>query len=743
MNMLDDLIGENFPQKTLVIVSNREPYIHKKRGDTVSVETPAGGLTSAMDDILKATGGTWVALGSGNYDREVVDEQDCIMVPPGNPFYKLKRVWLEHNVIENYYHGYSNQVLWPLSHITLDRVHFRKRFWRDYKAANQAFADAVLEEVDEGGVVWIHDYHLCLLPGILKQKRGDLTLAHFWHIPWPNWSVFRVCPQAKDILEGLLCNDLIGFQIPSFVKNFMDCVRECLKVDVDYAGDSVTYRGHTTRLKAFPISIDYDKFNSMASDNKAVRMIKKFKAVHNLDQELIGIGVDRLEYTKALLKRFQAIELFFERYENYRGKFTFIQIAVPTRMREPYISYKKSVEESVSWINEKYSTGKWKPVIYIDSKVEHKELAAYYRMSDVAIISSVYDGMNLVAKEYVASQADEKGMLILSEFAGAAEELEGALLVNPYDIEDFSERIRTVLDMSQKERTARMVSLRRQVRTHDIYRWISDFLRETAEVALSGEEKFHYIFDYTDEIKGRMAGENIFVFIDYDGTLSPIVESPDKARLPDDMPPLLSRLRMKVPVAVISGRRLEDLRKRVGIEDIIYAGNHGAEIYDGSRTVVNQQSSVSPDLLKDFLDRLSSVLSHIEGVVIENKGITASIHFRMVNPKYLWELLSVFRKTAKNYEGSFRITHGKKVIEIRPGNTWNKGNAVSWILGNMGEEAMPLYIGDDTTDEDAYRAIKGKGISISIGKNSEAEYYLKDQGEVKVFIKWLLEQGDG
>ncbi len=738
MNTLNNLIEESFPQKTLVIVSNREPYIHKKRGDTVRVETPAGGLTSAMDDILKATGGTWVALGTGNHDREVVDERDCIMVPPENPAYKLKRVWLKHSVIENYYHGYSNQVLWPLSHITLDRVHFRERFWRDYKIANQSFADAILEEVEEGGVIWIHDYHLCLLPGILKQKRGDLTLAHFWHIPWPNWGVFRVCPQAKDIIEGMLCNDLIGFQIPLFVQNFMDCVRECLKAEINYKDASITYRGHTTILKAFPISIDYDKFNSMASASKSIRGIKKFKSLYNLEDMLIGIGVDRLEYTKALLKRFHAIEHFFEKHERFREKFTFIQIAVPTRMSEPYISYKKSVEESISVINNKYSRGKWKPIIYIDSKVEHKELAAYYRMSDVAIISSVYDGMNLVAKEYVASQVDEKGMLILSEFAGAAEELEGALLVNPYNIEDFADRIETVLDMNQTEKAARMRSLRKHVKTHDIYRWISDFITETAEISLSKDEQFRYILDCTDEIKKRIAGREIFVFTDYDGTLSPIVESPEDARISDDLIDILSKLKMTIPVAVISGRRLEDLRKRVGIEGMIYAGNHGAEVFDGKCTVINQESSVDTDLLNAFMERLRSALSHIEGVVIENKGITVSIHFRKVNSKYLWELLSIFRKTAKNYEGAFRITHGKKVIEIRPVNIWNKGIAVSWILENMANAVYPVYIGDDTTDEDAYKAIDGKGISVSIGKNPEAEFYLKNQSEVKDFLKWLL-----
>lgn len=735
---LKAFIEENFSEETLIIVSNREPYIHKKDGLGIKVETPAGGLTSAMDDVLRATGGTWVAWGCGTGDKDVVDSRNCVEVPPQNPEYILKRVWLSPGEADNYYHGYSNQMLWPLCHITLDRVYFRKKFWEGYKNANRTFADAVLEEADKDAVVWIHDYHLCLVSKMLREKKAELTIAHFWHIPWPDWSVFRVCPQSKEILEGLLGNDLIGFQIPLFVKNFLACVKECLDADIDYQHSTITYRGHITRLKAFPISIDYDKFNSMASSQRTVKMMKNIKDRYGLAQGYIGIGVDRLEYTKALIKRLQAINLFFERYERFRKKFTFIQIAIPTRIKEPYISYKKTVEELISKINEKYSGGGWKPIIYIDKKVEHKDLVAYYRMADVAIISSVYDGMNLVAKEYVASQVDENGVLILSEFAGAAEYLEGAILVNPYDIEDFSDCIKNALMMSQKEKTVRMVMLEKQLNENDIYKWISDILHDVLRIASMKHKKCCYLFDHLIEIKAKLENQKVFLFLDYDGTLAPIADSPDKAFISDDMRSLIARLKEHIPIAIISGRSLQDIKERVGIEDIIYAGNHGAEIWNGGKTVVSQESSVNTDLLKEFLDRLKKALSAFQGVLIEDKGLTGSVHFRQVKVKYLWELFGKFREIAKDYESTFRITFGKKVFEIRPLNAWDKGDAVSWIIQNISKESIPVYIGDDTTDEDAFRVIKGNGISISIDGSPESDYYLRRQEGVKEFLEQLI-----
>ncbi len=737
--ILSAFIEENFSEKSLIVVSNREPYIHKKTGLSVKAEKPAGGVVSALDDILKVTGGTWVAWGSGSGDRDIVDDKKRVRVPPENPSYTLKRVWLTPSEADNYYHGYSNQVLWPLCHITLDRVYFRKRFWEDYKRVNQYFADAIFEEADEDSIVWVHDYHLCLVPLLLREKMPYLTVAHFWHIPWPDWSVFRVCPHAKEILEGLLGNDLIGFQIPLFVKNFLDCVREYLDADIDYQRAAINYKGHTTRLKSFPISIDYEKFNSMASSKNTDPAIKNIKEDLGITDEYIGIGVDRLEYTKALIKRLQALNLFFERYERYRRKFTFIQIAVPTRIKEPYISYKKTVEELVKKINERYSIGNWEPIIYIDTKIEHKDLVAYYRMADVAIISSVYDGMNLVAKEYAASQVDENGVLILSELAGAADELNGAMLVNPYDIEGFSDCIREALIMPEKEKRARMKALRMQITENDIYKWILDFLHEISKISSMKEEKCCYLFDHIDEIKDRLKGQRIFLFLDYDGTLTPIVESPDKASTPDDISTLIVRLKEHIPIAIISGRSLQDIKDRVGIEDIIYVGNHGAEIWDGKKRVISQESSVNRHLMQEFLDRLKTDLSHIEGVLIEDKGITTSIHFRMMDAKYFGEFFDIFNKIAKGYEEAFKITSGKKVFEIRPLNVWNKGDAVSWITENAGKSTFPVYIGDDTTDEDAYSVLKNSGLSISIGGSANADYYIQNQGEVKDLLMMLYE----
>jgi alpha,alpha-trehalose-phosphate synthase [UDP-forming]/trehalose-phosphatase len=736
------LLKEDLPDKTLIIVSNREPYVHKKTGMSIKVERPAGGLASAMDAVLQTAGGTWVAWGSGSGDRDVVDEKNRVRVPPERPSFALKRVWLGASEADNYYHGYSNQVLWPLCHITLDRVYYRKKFWEDYSRANRLFAGAALEEAGPGAVLWVHDFHLCLVPQFVRERRPDLTIAHFWHIPWPDWSVFRACPQSKEILEGLLGNDLIGFQIPLFAKNFMACARECLGAEIDQQRQTVSFGGRTTRLKAFPISVDFEKFHALASAPRTGRFMSRLREQHRLEGVQVGLGVDRLEYTKALIKRLQAIHLLFERHARLRGKFTFIQIAVPTRMKEPYISYKKTVEELIDKINTKYATKLWRPVIYIAEKVEHEDLVAYYRLADVAVISSVYDGMNLVAKEYAASQTDEKGVLILSELAGAAEELEGAILVNPYDIEGFSASIALALGMHQKEKAGRMAALRRHIGENDIYRWAADILHEIGKVSAGKAGTCRPFFDHAAELRETMAHKKLLLFLDYDGTLAPLAESPDKALMPDDVRRLLAVIKARCPVAIISGRGLRDLRERVGIEGVTYAGNHGAEIWDGEQTVLCPGSAGSRSALRELLEELRAALTAIPGALIEDKGLTASVHFRQVDSNRLGDFFHLFNLTAKKHEGLFRIVSGKKVFEIRPLHAWNKGDAVSWIRNAAGGERIPVYVGDDVTDEDAFRAVKGAGISVSVGECQGADYSLKGQEEVKLLLEFILASAD-
>jgi alpha,alpha-trehalose-phosphate synthase [UDP-forming]/trehalose-phosphatase len=734
----DRAAGRGRPAGRLVIVSNREPYIHRRSGVRVAGETPAGGLTAALDDVLRGVGGTWVAWGSGNADRETADGRGRIEVPPDAPRYTLKRVWLKPHEVDNYYHGYANQVLWPLCHITLDRVTYRKNFWEYYVRVNSAFADAALEEAGSRDIVWVHDYHLCLAPGMLRERSPDLTIAHFWHIPWPNWSVFRICPQAREILEGLLANDLIGFQIPLFVRNFIDCVRESIaEAEIDDHRRTVTYRGVTTRLEAFPISVDFNKFHAFASAPQTERSVEAIRQQHHLHGVLVGIGVDRMEYTKALLKRLQAIELFFERYASFRRRFTFIQVAVASRMREPYLSYRETVEAMIDRINRRFGQGRWRPIVYLAAKIDHEELAAYYRLADLAVISSVYDGMNLVAKEYVASQVDGQGVLLLSEFAGAAEELEGGLLVNPYDLEAFSDSIRQALIMLPEEKRARMTSLRRQVRDHDIAAWTRDVLRGVHAVHDLKQRECYPWSDRRDELRARLGSREVFLFLDFDGTLAPIVESPDRAALSPSLRSALERLLTSAQLAVVSGRALDDLRSRVGIEGIAYAGNHGAEIRIDGTVLRAGGVERSARALQTLLGSLRNGLSAIPGVLVEDKGVTASIHFRQVDPSREGDVLRIFWGIARDHEHAFRITTGKKVLEIRPRAAWNKGEAVARIMELKGRGMLPVYIGDDTTDEDAFRAIRGCGISVSVGPNAESDYCLRDQEEVAVLLDWF------
>ncbi|HDK41660.1 MAG TPA: trehalose-phosphatase, partial [Nitrospirae bacterium] len=466
-------------------------------------------------------------------------------------------------------------------------------------------------------------------------------------------------------------------------------------------------------------------------NTKTFTAMNQLKDRYDLTQKFIGLGVDRLEYTKGLIKRLQAIDLFFDRYPRFKDRFTFFQIAVPTRMKEPYISYKAMVEGLVRKINKKYSSENWNPIVYRDVKAEHEDLAVYYRMADIAVISSVYDGMNLVAKEFVSAQVDGKGVLLLSEFAGAAEELEGAILVNPYDIEEFSDSIKKALEMSVREKKSRMKTLQRQVKEKDVYTWIYDVLGQMLLISGKKVRRCSYLFENI----GTIPRNRIFLFLDYDGTVTPIVKTPDKAVMSEEMRSLIIKLQQTVPVAIISGRALNDLKQMVNIENMIYAGNHGAEIWDGTRLVKGKRASSSQKAMKQIIHELRTSLSAISGVVIEDKGITASIHFRMVSERNTGRVLDIFWSIADKYKDSFMVTTGKKVLEIRPRGIWNKGDAVKWICKNFGRKRIPVYVGDDTTDEDAFRAIKGKGIGICVGWNPESDYYLKTQDEVKQLIK--------
>lgn len=459
----------------LVVVSNREPWVHKKSGGRIVCEQPAGGLVSALDSVMRSYGGTWVAWGSGNADKEVSDSESRAMVPEEHPSYTLKRIWLTKKEISNYYYGFCNRVLWPISHLFREKAQFKKRYWKAYKRVNNKFTKAILEEIRTGANVWVHDFHLSLVPKCLRDTREDVSTAHFWHVPFPPWEVFSSIPWRREILSGLLGCDLIGFHTPSYVDNFLDAVEKEFSIDVMRKEGIVENRGQITRVKPFPIGIDYEKYRTLASSNRirtsTLKLRKKLRAGR------IIFGVDRLDYTKGILRRLLAFQRFLEKNPKYRGSVVFVQVAAPSRTKvREYQMMKKEIDETVGRINGRFQRPNWTPIIYIYRHIPTEELIAFYKVADVAMVTPIIDGMNLVAKEYVAVK--DEGVLILSEFAGASQELRDALLVNPYDIDKTAKAISKALSMTKEAREKHISVLREKVREHDIHWWLERFLNE-------------------------------------------------------------------------------------------------------------------------------------------------------------------------------------------------------------------------------------------------------------------------
>ena len=464
------LVQKKLGGHLFLVVSNREPYIHAMSGDEIVCNRPVSGLTEALDPVMRASKGTWVAYGSGDADRKVVDAHDRVAVPPENPEYTLRRVWLTEDEVEGFYLGFANEALWPLCHVTFTPPIFRESDWNTYKKVNQIFADVVIQEVaGRKAVVLVQDYHFALLSRLIKKQNPELTVGQFWHIPWPTHEVFRTCPWQEEILDGLLGNDLLGFHVQPFCNNFLDSVEHNLKVEIDRNKYAIAYQGKTTLVQPFPISVDFDDLTRNARTEAVEQEVKKLRQELDLEGKYVGVGMDRMDYTKGIPERLQALDKFFEDCPDYRGKVVFIQAGMPSRTRiERYQEVNQRIEGLINSLNDKYS---WKPVIPMTRQLSPVTLAALRRLAHFCVVSSLHDGMNLVAKEFVSSRVDGDGVLILSQFTGAATELEDALLINPYDITGFARRIREALEMSEAERRRRMKAMREVVANHNIYRW--------------------------------------------------------------------------------------------------------------------------------------------------------------------------------------------------------------------------------------------------------------------------------
>ena len=462
----------------LIVVSNREPYVHQWKNGAIEVQQPASGMAAAIDPLLKACGGTWVAHGAGNADRETVDEEAHVAVPPEDPKYTLRRVWLTEQQERDYYYGCSNESLWPLCHMVYTRPVFEDRYWNAYREVNRLFADAVLEEAgDEPAFVFVQDYHFALLPRMLKERNKKLMVAHFWHIPWPAQEMFRTFPWGEEMLDGMLGSDLLGFHLRYHSRNFTEAVRLGIEARADQTGFDITRHGHVTRVRAYPISIDFEESSRVAESDEAAIEREWWVRELKLEGKLVGIGIERSDYTKGIPERLRAIDRVLEQWPEYRGRLVFVQIAVPSRAQlHDYQKLDEEITRLTEQINVRWGHDDWQPVVLIKEQHGAAAMAGLHRLADFCIVSALHDGMNLVAKEYVASRPDEDGVLILSRFTGAARELTDALLVNPYAVGEIAEACRQALEMPREERRHRMHKMRHQVSNNNIYRWASELL---------------------------------------------------------------------------------------------------------------------------------------------------------------------------------------------------------------------------------------------------------------------------
>jgi trehalose 6-phosphate synthase len=486
---LKRLLASELPGAQVIAVSNREPYIHNRDSDGIKLQIPASGLVAALEPIVRSCNGTWIAHGSGSADRETVDANDRIDVPPGASSYTLRRIWLSAEEQEGYYYGLANEGLWPLCHIAFVRPTFREANWREYKAVNEKFADAVVQEAKcEDPIVLVQDYHFALLPKLIRERLPRANVITFWHIPWPNAETFGICPWKEEIVEGLLGSSILGFHTHFHCNNFLETVDRFVESRIDREWRSVVHGGNETLIRPYPISIEWPPAALAGQPpvedcRAAVR--KRYKLAANI---LLGVGIERFDYTKGILDRIRAVDSLLRRHPEWRGKFTFVQAAAPSRDKlATYQTLQQEASALVEEVNARYAQGEWRPIILSVRHHEPDEVFELYRAAEVCVVSSLHDGMNLVAKEFVAARDDERGVLILSTFAGASRELNEALIVNPYHTFEMAEAIHRALGMPEAEQRARMQLMRALVRSRNVYCWAGQMLLDCAQLRRRGE----------------------------------------------------------------------------------------------------------------------------------------------------------------------------------------------------------------------------------------------------------------
>ncbi|TLX74908.1 bifunctional alpha,alpha-trehalose-phosphate synthase (UDP-forming)/trehalose-phosphatase [Labilibacter sediminis] len=732
--------------KKIHIVSNRLPFSVKEEGEKISLEASVGGLATGMKSIYKDYGGTWI--GWSGIDSNTISDSKLDNINGLLQSEKCAAVPLDTQEIELFYEGFSNKTIWPLFHYFAQYANFNKNNWEAYKAVNQKFADAALEAVEDGDSIWVHDYQLLLVPEMIKSKKPNVTVGFFLHIPFPSYEVFRILPWRKEIIQGMLGADLIGFHTYDYERHFFSCVRRLFGYEISF--NQIHIEDRIIIADSFPMGIDYDKFKDCAQNVGLKAVSEKSELHQELDKYFLAspdrkliLSIDRLDYTKGIPNRLRAFARFLEKYPEFRQKVTLIMLAVPSRGQvEHYQQLKKEVDELVGQINGDYGSVNYTPIWYFYRSLPFHNLIELYSSCDVALITPVRDGMNLVAKEYVASRTNNTGVLILSEMAGVAKEMGEALIINPVDDEEMADGIHQALTMPLEEQRARISFMKERIQRYDVFKWADEFVKSLKKAEtiqsdflakrITKELSSKLIAKYSDS-KQRA------IFLDYDGTLAHFKKNPQDAKPDEELHTIIKKLTSNElnTVTIISGRDRETLERWFKDHKVNLICEHGVwlKMVGGQWEMLsavnnNWMPNVRP-VMENFVDRTP-------GSFIEEKNYSLVWHYRKSEPEQ-GELRANELKDELNTHLSnhnLEIMEGNKVIEVKSGGI-NKGVAALQFLSNQSFDFI-MAIGDDWTDEFMFRELPEESVTIKVGlKHTKAAYKVESVDAVRNLLKQM------
>ncbi|WP_159023816.1 bifunctional alpha,alpha-trehalose-phosphate synthase (UDP-forming)/trehalose-phosphatase [Formosa sp. L2A11] len=726
-----------------IIVSNRLPLQVKLENSKLEIKPSIGGLATGMKSVHAEGNGIWVGWSGLTEDeltpelekevKEAVTKEKCVTVP------------LTTEDVDNFYLGFSNKTLWPLFHYFMEYTSFERSEWESYKEVNQKFADVILENVNDGDTVWVHDYQLLLLPKLIRDKKPNISIGFFLHIPFPSFEIFRTFPWREELLEGMLGADLIGFHTYDYERHFLSSIKRILRLEVSF--NNIDYLDRTVTVDSFPMGIDYNKFYNAALVNDTQQKKERSELQRRLDEHIksdsdakIILSIDRLDYTKGIPNRLKAFEYFLNKYPEFKEKVRLILLAVPSRSNVPqYQKLKRDTDELVGRINGEFSTVSWTPIWYFYRSMPFENLIDLYTTSDIALITPIRDGMNLVAKEYVATRTNQDGVLILSEMTGASKEMNEALLINPNNFDQIADTIKQAIEMPIEEQQTRIKILQERLERYSVEKWAKEFLK-----ALESTKEKEDVFiskRLNKTLKNNISeafssAKKKLVLLDFDGTLVGFKDNPKDCRPDAELFELLDKINAVegVKLVIISGRDRETFEDWFAGKDYTLVTDHGVWLKEQGKDWMMLEH-LKNDWMENILPVLETFVDRTPGTFIEKKKYSLAWHYRKTDPELAQtrtiELNTVLNSLIENH--GLTVLKGNKVTEIKSSNV-NKGRAASRLLTQDNYDFM-FAIGDDWTDEYMFEELPDSAYTVKVGfKKTSAKYHVKNTAEVRELL---------